>query len=90
MRRVGAAIKKHKRVFDEGLGGLPLPVSGGEVSIKLKDNYVPQRCPEPKWGHGPKRLILEKWAREKIKSGEFEPAPRSEWGSRPTIAQKTK
>ena len=89
-KRVYDAIIKHKRVFDEGLGGLPLAVSGGEVHITLKDNCVPQRCPEPKWGHGPKRAILEKWAREKLASGEFEPAPRSQWGSRPTIAQKTK
>ena len=51
---------------------------------------MPQRCPEPKWGHGPKRAILEKWAREKLASGEYEPAPRSQWGSRPTIAQKIK
>ena len=88
--RVRAGIKQHKRVFDDGLGGLPLPVAGGVVRIKLKDNYVPQRCPEPKWGHGAKRAILEKWAREKLASGEFEPAPQSEFGSRPTIAQKTK
>jgi hypothetical protein len=77
--RVQAGNIEHKHTFDKGLGGLPLPVAGGGVCIKLKDDAVPQRCPEPKWGYGPKRTILEKWAREKLASGEFEPAPQSEW-----------
>ena len=89
-KRVKTAIVRCKKVFDEGLGGLPLAVAGGMVSIKLKPNYRPVRCPEPRWGHGPKRQILEKWAREKLASGEFVPAEQGEFGSRPTIAQKTK
>ena len=90
-KRVQAGVKKHVRVFDEGLDGLPLCVAGGKVSIRLKPNAVPQRCPEPKWGHGPKREILEQWARDKLATGEFEVCPEPpEWGSRPTIAQKTK
>ena len=89
-KRVRTAIVKCKKIFDDGLGGLPLAVVGGVVDIKLKPNYKAVRCPEPRWGHGPKRHILEKWAREKLASGEFIPAEQGEFGSRPTIAQKTK
>ena len=58
-KRVKTAVVKHKRMFDEGLGGLPLAVKGGVVTAHLKDDAKPQRCPAPKWGHGPKRRILE-------------------------------
>lgn len=85
-KRVRGAIYRYRDVFDKGLGGLPLAVAGGKVHIKLKPNATPVRCPEPKWGHGPKRKILEQWARGKLASGEFIPATDCEWGSRPTIA----
>jgi hypothetical protein len=53
-KRVRNAVHRCRKVFDEGLGSLPLPVHGGEVHIRLKDGYKPQRCPEPMWGHGAK------------------------------------
>ena len=89
-KRVKTAVVKHKRVFNEGLGGLPLAVKGGVVTAHLKDDAKPQRCPAPKWGHGPKRRILERWADEKLATGEFVLAPHCEWGSRLHIALKVK
>jgi len=51
-QRVQAKVIKHKRVFNEGLGGMPLAVKGGEVTIQLKPDAKATRCPRPKWGHG--------------------------------------
>ena len=69
---------------------MPLAVKGGKVTIQLKPNAKATRCGRPKWGHGPKTKILEKWADKKLATGEYEYAPHCEWGSRLHIAMKTK
>ena len=67
-----------------------MQVKGGECGIILKKDAVPRRCPEPNWGHGAKRAILTKWARDGLASGEYEFAKLSPWASRPHMVQKTK
>ena len=74
-RWVKAKMTEHRRIFDAGADQMPLPVRGGVMKIGLKESIVPKRCPEPNWGHGPKRKILERWMDEKLRSGEFKLAP---------------
>ena len=89
-KRVLAAIQKHRRVFEEGIGKMPLAVAGGLVHLGLKSDAKARRCPEPEWGQGAKRRIMEKWADDKLATGEFEHAPQLRWASRPHIAMKRK
>ena len=69
---------------------MPLPVKNAIVHIDLKADARPRRCAEPEWGHGPKKNVMTKWATEKLKIGEFEHAPESQWASRPHIVMKVK
>ena len=88
--RVQAAVDKYQGVFNDGAAGMPRRAKGETVTIKLKDDAKPQRCPEPTWGHGAKRDVLTKWAKEKLATGEFIHCPESQWASRPHIALKPK
>ena len=52
-RRVRAAIVKHKRVFNEKLGRLPLPVKGGVVKVQLKESGNRSVAQVPNGGMAP-------------------------------------
>ena len=90
--RVWAAIVEHRHVFESAADGVPLAVAGGTYSIKLKSGAKPYRCPEPTWGHGAKRDILTRWAKEVLANGMFVHCPHtgSRWASRIHIALKAK
>ena len=88
--RVRQALARYAKVFEGGRGGMPLPVKDAIVHIDLKADARPRRCAEPEWGHGPKKNVMTKWATEKLKIGEFEHAPESQWASRPHIVMKVK
>ena len=89
-QKVLDGIQQYKRILDAPLDGIPLVVNGPQVKIKLKDDAKPRRCPEPIWGHGAKRAVLTEWAKEALRTGEFEHCPESEWASRPHEVMKRK
>lgn len=89
-KRVVEGIAKYKRILDAPLDGIPLVVNGPKVKIKLKETAKARRCPTSVWGHGAKRAVLTEWAKDVLRTREFEHCPESEWASRPHEVMKRK
>ena len=87
-RLVTSICKKYKDVFASSPDDIPPPLKDAKPHVfKMKEGCKPIYCKRPNWGPY-QRKYLEQWTRKAIEQGLLEPAPDSEWASRPVLVGK--
>jgi hypothetical protein len=85
---VKAILHKYKDVFASSPDDIPPPMKGVEPHVfKLKEDVKPIYCKRPNWGPH-QRKFLKLWTKKAIQQGLMEPAPKSQWASRPVLVGK--
>ena len=85
---VKAILNKYKDVFASSPDDIPPPMKGVEPHVfKMKQDVQPIYCKRPNWGPH-QRKFLELWTKKAIRQGLLEPAPKSQWASRPVLVGK--
>eukprot|EP00939_MAST-03C_sp_MAST-3C-sp1_P004035 g4035.t1 len=74
-------------VFKISEGQAPPAARYPPISFKFEKDAKPVAVPEPRWTHAD-RTIISEWAREKLRSGQYEHAPAAHYACRPHIAPK--
>ena len=87
-RRVKDICREYKDVFASSPDEIPPPMKDAEPHVfKMKEGIKPIYCKRPNWGPAQRRY-LEQWTKKAIKQGLLEPAPNSQWASRPVLVGK--
>ena len=87
-RTVTAILHKYRDVFASSPDDIPPPMKGVEPHVfKMKSDVKPIYCKRPNWGPH-QRKFLTLWTKKAIEQGLMEPAPKSQWASRPVIVGK--
>ena len=85
---VKAILHKYRDVFASSPDDIPPPMKGVEPHVfKMKKDVKPIYCKRPNWGPY-QRKFLKLWTKKAIKQGLMEPAPKSQWASRPVLVGK--
>jgi len=88
VQRVKTICQKYKDVFASSPDDIPPPMKEAKPHVfKMKEGIKPIYCKRPNWGPA-QRKYLEQWTRKAIAQGLMEPAPRSQWASRPVLVGK--
>ena len=88
VRLVKSICQKYRDVFASSPDEIPPPLKDAKPHVfKMKEGCKPIYCKRPNWGPC-QRKFLEQWTRKAIKQGLMEPAPDSEWASRPVLVGK--
>ena len=87
-RTVKAILHKYRDVFASSPDDIPPPMKGVEPHVfKMKQDVKPIYCKRPNWGPH-QRKFLTLWVQKAIDQDLIEPAPKSQWASRPVIVGK--
>ena len=87
-QRVKDICQKYREVFASNPDEIPPPMKDAEPHVfKMKRDVKPIYCKRPNWGPAQRRY-LEQWTRKAIAQGLMEPAPDSQWASRPVLVGK--
>ncbi len=87
-RLVTSICHKYRTVFTSSPDIIPPPLKDAKPHVfKMKEGCKPIYCKRPNWGPC-QRKYLEQWTRKAIEQGLMEPAPESEWASRPVLVGK--
>ena len=88
VRLVKSICQKYRSVFASSPDEIPPPLKDAKPHVfKMKAECKPLYCKRPNWGPC-QRKYLEQWTRKAIEQGLMEPAPDSEWASRPVLVGK--
>ena len=88
IRLVKSICQKYRNVFASNPDEIPPPLKDAKPHVfKMKEGCKPIYCKRPNWGPCQRRY-LEQWTRKAIEQGLMEPAPESEWASRPVLVGK--
>ena len=87
-RQVKQICQKYKDVFASSPDDIPPPLKDAKPHVfKMREGCKPVYCKRPNWGPC-QRKYLEQWTRKAVAQGLMEPAPDSEWASRPVLVGK--
>ena len=87
-RLVTSICQKYRSVFASSPDEIPPPLKDAKPHVfKMREGCKPLYCKRPNWGPC-QRKYLEQWTRKAIEQGLMEPAPESEWASRPVLVGK--
>ena len=79
---------KYAEVFASSPDDIPPPLKDAKPHVfKMKEGCKPIYCKRPNWGPC-QRKYLEQWTKKAVEQGLMEPAPESEWASRPVLVGK--
>ena len=88
VRLVKSICQKYRSVFASSPDEIPPPLKDAKPHVfKMKEGCKPIYCKRPNWGPC-QRKYLEQWTKKAIEQGLMEPAPESEWASRPVLVGK--
>ncbi len=88
VRLVKSICQKYRSVFASSPDEIPPPLKDAKPHVfKMKEGCKPIYCKRPNWGPC-QRKYLEQWTRKAVEQGLMEPAPESEWASRPVLVGK--
>ena len=87
-RQIKDICHRYRKVFASSPDEIPPPMKDATPHVfKMKKDVKPIYCKRPNWGPS-QRKYLEQWTKKAIRQGLMEPAPNSQWASRPVLVGK--
>ena len=85
---IKSICNKYQEVFASSPDDIPPPLKDAKPHVfKMIKDCKPLYCKRPNWGPC-QRKYLEQWTKKAVEQGLMEPAPESEWASRPVLVGK--
>ena len=88
-KQVKAICQKYRDVFTSSpADDIPPPLKDANPHVfKMREGVKPIYCKRPNWGPAQRKYLVQ-WTRKAIEQKLMEPAPDSEWASRPVLVGK--